>query len=246
MRAPSACPKMTRREALAIGAAAGVTASVGIPPDAIAAAAGGVVGDGAGPDYLRRSTYLDLVGEDFTVGPHALRLTTVEDVLGAAVDRALKGHEHAFALAFEGPADVLAGEIHELSHPLIGPFPLFISAVGAVRGLAQTYGVTVDRSVRVRLASAPSPGGGIAPPATTGRAAEGKGDTPEQEPSVRDLAVLQERLVAAAAPLAERRRRTRRAGRKVRRTLDNRIRFKRKQHARVRRVRTGWLKRHNR
>ena len=56
---------MTRREAIALGAAAGVAATVGDPRSVLAA---GVVGGTGGPEYLRRWGYADHVGSRFAVG----------------------------------------------------------------------------------------------------------------------------------------------------------------------------------
>jgi hypothetical protein len=127
--------------------------------------------------------------------------------------------------------------IQELSHAMIGPFPLFIGPVGQTRGNVQSYGVTVDRSVRIRLPRPPS----TAQPATPAHqpAADDGG-----EPTDRDAAVLEERRVALQAPAVKRKIRARRARRHLRRTHDARVRFKRKQQARMRRARTGWLARH--
>ncbi|HEX8123938.1 MAG TPA: hypothetical protein VF549_21995 [Solirubrobacteraceae bacterium] len=238
MPVPSACSKITRREALALGAAAGVTAAVGAPGSALGASLSGAMGGAEAPSYLRRSTYASRVGEEFTLGPHVLRLVHVGDVQGADLEPSMHGRDDAFDLAFDGPVLPLVSAIHELAHALLGPFPLFIGPEGPPHGGVQTYGATIDRSVRVkRPPTAPSHGSDTAP------AASADAEHPA-EPTARDVAILEERRVAQQAPMVERRVRARRAHRKLRRTLDARIRFKRKQHARMHRARTGWLKRH--
>ena len=225
---------MTRREALALGAAAGVTATVGSPGTALAAAIGSAAT--TGPEYLRRSTYTALVGQSFVAGEHVLTLLSVADVQGAMFDRDLKGHEQAFVLEFAGPADVLAPAIHEFHHQELGPFPLYIGPSGRVRGLEQDYVAVIDRSVRLTRdvpseAPPPQPEPGPAP----------ENDAPAL--SERDQAILQERAMAAVMPRAMRRRRTRRARSTLRSTLHARARYKRKQariRKRVRRVVRGW------
>jgi hypothetical protein len=252
MPVPRPASNLTRREALALGAAAGVAASVGMP--AAAGAAATVIGPGtAGPAYLRRSTYLTLVGETFTAGEHALRLTAVRDVHGAAFKPSLRGHEDAFALEFEGQADALDQDLHQLGHLLIGPFPMFLGPTGPARGTAQTYGVTVDRSVAVTLANVPEPAASLLRPADVddgepkrpaGKA--GKDEPEASEPTPRDLEIVEDRRAAAAAPVVQRRRKARRARRKLRHTHSERYRFKVKQRARMRRTRSGWLRHHGR
>ncbi|HEX2087489.1 MAG TPA: hypothetical protein VHF89_17530 [Solirubrobacteraceae bacterium] len=238
---------MTRRQALALGAGAGIAATVGVPGDALAAATATVFA-GAGPEYLRRSTYVDLVGERFSAGGHALRLVAVEDVLGARFDQDLRGHESAFMLTLEGPADALAPAIHELHHPLVGPFALYVSPVGEARGGSQAYEVTVDRTVRLKDVPeepdrlTPDP----APPREEPKGEARQDEPPPSEPTERDREIVAERVDAARGIAERRRRRTRRARRKLRHTHARRIRFKRKQRTRVRTARRGWLKRHGR
>jgi pyruvate/2-oxoglutarate dehydrogenase complex dihydrolipoamide acyltransferase (E2) component len=247
MPVPPSCTKLTRREALALGAAAGAAATLGAPGSALASAASGVIGEGSAPSFLRRSTYPDLVGEDFDVRGHLLRLVAVDDLEGARVDPSLRGHEGAFALHFDGPAGALAAEIHELSHPLFGPFPLFLGPSGAVEDGRQRYAVTVDRSVRIRLPEAPRP---AAPTSAAQKpAAPVKADEPAPAPSPptpQDLEIAEQRRVELHEAAATRRLRARRARSRLRQAHDRRIRFKRKQRSRMRRARTGWLKAHGR
>ena len=225
---------MTRREALALGAAAGVTATVGSPGTALAAAVGAAAA--SGPEYLRRSTYAPLVGQPFLAGEHALTLLAVGDVQGAKSNRDLAGHEHAFLLEFDGPADVVESTIHQVHHPEMGPFPMYIGPSGPVRGLAQGYVAVIDRSVRLGR-DVPSE----APPPQPETGPEPENDAPA--PSERDQEILQERAMAAVMPRAMRRRRARRARRALRDTLHARARYKRKQaliRKDVRRVIRGW------
>jgi hypothetical protein len=239
---------LTRREALVLGATASVAASIGIPSAASGSAL--VIGPGTGgPAFLRRSTYTPLVGEAFTAGGHVLRLTAVGDVQGAQTKASLRGHQDAFWIEFEGPADALDEDIHQLGHPLLGPFPMFLGPVGAVRGTAQTYGATVDRSVAVTITSVPRPDESVLRPerpVVDGDDGKARGDERPPEPTARDLEILEARRAAAAAPIVARRRKARRAHRKLRHAHAERYRFKVKQRARMRRTRSGWLRHHGR
>ena len=195
---------------------------------------------GAARPYLRRSLYSGRVGERFTVGGFVLTLTAVTDVLGAQTDPSLKGHEDAFTLEFEGRADALPDDVYEVAHAQIGPFPLFLGPAGAVRGLAQTYCATVDRTVRI--GDVPGEPDAAAPVAS----AMGDADAP---PSPRDEAIIAERVAAAQTPRVLRRKAARRTHTRIRRAQANRVRFKRKQRLerkRLARVRGGWLSRHGR
>jgi pyruvate/2-oxoglutarate dehydrogenase complex dihydrolipoamide acyltransferase (E2) component len=238
MTDPFACPKITRREVLALGAAAGATAALGVPSSALATPSG-VVGEPT-PSYLRRSTYARLVGDAFVLGSHVLTLVHVGDVQGAQEDASMRDRDDAFDLEFTGQALPLQTGIHELSHELIGPFPLFIGPVGRASGGVQTYGVTVDRSVRIKLSRAPTaPQAAASAPTAVGGDEEHGG-----EPTPRDAAIVEQRRVELAAPAVKRRLRERRARHALRRTHANRIRFKRQQQARMRRARGSWVKRH--
>jgi hypothetical protein len=224
--------KLTRREALAVGAAAGVTAGTTSPGTAFAAA---VAGFGDGPEYLRRSTYAPLVGEVFFAAGHALTLVAVGDVQGAQFDRSLQGREDAFTLEWTGPADALDDSIHELTHPALGPFPLFLGPFGEVRGAEQSYCAVVDRTVKLGAATPPREADPSPAPVY-----EPDPDVPLSE---RDREIVEERLMAIQTPRVMQRRRTRRARARLRRTLDARIRFKRKQafvRRRLRRALLGW------
>ena len=230
---------MTRRQALLAGAAAGVTASTVTPGGLVGAGVASASTAAGRPSlYLRRSLYAGRVGERFTAGGHVLTLTAVTDVLGALSDHSLKGHEDAFTLEFEGRADALPDDVYEVAHGQIGPFPLFLGPAGAVRGLAQTYCATVDRTVRI----------GDVPGAPDQAAPVVKSDA-DAPPSPRDEAIIVERVVAAQTPRVLRRKAARRTHTKIRRAQANRVRFKRKQRLerkRLARVRGGWLSRHGR
>ena len=99
------------------------------------------------PGHLLRSSYLGLVAESFRVGPVDLRLLSVEDLAGAAVDKSLKGREDAFVLVFSGPLGAaLDGGTHAVTHPALGTFELFVSAVEQPQ-TDRRYEAVIDRSV---------------------------------------------------------------------------------------------------
>ena len=231
---------LTRREALALGAATGVAAAVGVTP---ASAGAAVVGAGSGPDYLRRSTYAALVGETFTIGSQTLRLTGVADVLGAKADASLRGLEEAFALSFEGPADAFEAGLHQMSHPLLGPFPLYAGPEGPVRDGVRAYGATIDRSVRVSLGAATQDDGPRL------RATEAQLGDPSRErrrgapPTERDREIARERRLAAMLPRSQSRAAAREARARLRAALVERVTFKREQRARLLSSRSSFLRR---
>jgi hypothetical protein len=235
---------MTRREAIALGAAAGVTATVGIPAGALATTVGGA--GASGPQYLRRSGYVDRVGEPFYVGRHVLTLESVGDVAGAAHREQLRGHEAAFVLTFDGVVDMLPSGLHEVSNDMLGPFPLFLGPVGAPDGLRQTYDAVIDHTVRVKLAPAADETLiVVAPPAPRPMpAGKDAGDAPAPEPTARDLEILEERERAVQVARAVRRRRVRRARRQMRSAYANRMNFVRRQRKARRTIRRRWLARH--
>jgi hypothetical protein len=155
MRQPTETPGVTRRSLLRTGGAATLVALVGTRPWSVASAA---AADSA-PAYLRRSSYLPLVGETFRVGTRSLRL----DEVGGE-------REDVFGLTFSG--DPLEQGIHNLRHPQLGTFALFIAPVGA----AVDKQIVVDRSVKLSeaIAAAGSPpvvARPAAPAATTAPAA---------------------------------------------------------------------------
>ena len=106
------------------------------------------------------------MGESFRVGPVDLRLLSVDDLAGAAVDKSLKGREDAFVLVFSGPLGAaLDGGTHAVTHPALGTFELFVSAVEQPQ-TDRRYEAVIDRSVRgprsARKRTAAAPAG--APP----------------------------------------------------------------------------------
>ena len=234
---------LTRREALTLGAAAGAVAMTGIPGATLATAAAATVGGPGGPSYLRRGSYLDRVGQVFMAGDHVLRLIEVADVEGARANRALVGRDEVFALRFSGVADVIDAGIHVFDHEQLGPFPLFISAVGRPAGTRQTYEATIDRTVRIQTSPPrpPSPSLDVTPEA--GEQAE------IAPPTDRDLAIIAERRAAALAPARRKSLRAARAGSRLRGAYAKRARFKRRlalERRRLRRAQRGWLRRHGR
>jgi len=137
---------LTRRSLLRLGAAATAGTLVGLRPATASAAADG------GPLYLMRSSYTGLTRQTFTLESGRLRLLSVSDVAGAAVDKSLAGADDAFVLAFSRPLDAaLEAGTHTLSHAELGTFDLFVSPVGRPRR-DRRYEAVVDRSVGVSKA----------------------------------------------------------------------------------------------
>jgi hypothetical protein len=133
---------ITRRSLLRTGALATAATLAGLRPWAAADAE-------AAASHLRRSSYARLIGQRFAVGAVELRLVSIADVAGAAVNRSLAGSDDAFVLTFSGPLKpVLAGGTHTLRHARLGRFELFISPVEKPRK-GQRYEAVVDRSVSV-------------------------------------------------------------------------------------------------
>jgi hypothetical protein len=133
---------ITRRSLLRTGAAAAAATLVGVrpwdPPRAAAAAPAG---------HLLRSSYAGLTGQSFATESAELRLLSVSDLAGAAVQPSLAGSEDAFALAFSGPLDrALEAGTHTLHHADLGTFELFVSPVEQPRS-DRRYEAVVDRSV---------------------------------------------------------------------------------------------------
>lgn len=119
--------------ALVVGAGGAGRALAGAQP-AAAGLEGSAIGKArGGPAYLRRTTYLPLVGSDFRVRiPDAgtLRLKLVEA-------RALRSPGDAFSLLFRGRRRAgVEGGIYRIEHPALGGFDLFVNPVGrGVKGL---------------------------------------------------------------------------------------------------------------
>ena len=139
----TASSTLTRRSLLRTGALATVATVAGLRPWAAAGAEAAVA------SHLRRASYTPLIGQRFAVGPIRLRLLSVADVAGAAVDTSLAGSDDAFVLTFGGPlAPVLESSTRTLRHTRLGSFDLFLSPVNKPRK-NQRYEAVVDRSVRV-------------------------------------------------------------------------------------------------
>jgi hypothetical protein len=133
-------PTLTRRSFLRAGIATSAAALAGIRPWAPAPAA-------AAAGHLRRSSYEGLVGHGFATGAAELRLLSVTDLAGAAVDKSLAGSEDAFALTFSGPLGAaLEAGTHTFGHPGLGTFELFVAPVERPGG-DRRYEAVVDRSV---------------------------------------------------------------------------------------------------
>ena len=132
-------------------------------PAALAKAAAGDT-----PKHLLRSSYLPLAGERFRIGGKALQLGVVEDLAGAAGDRALRGHPEAFALTFYGPPNALGATVQTFSHPNVGTYSLYIAPVGPVEGSVQRYEVVIDRSVGAPKRPPAPPKATSAPPERPG------------------------------------------------------------------------------
>jgi hypothetical protein len=163
--------------------------------------------DTTAPAFLRRSSYAPLVGSQFqAVGAGAtLTLTAVSDLVRAQDEPAFVGRDDAFALSFVGPADVvLAGGTHELAHPTLGSFAIFITPVQRPAE-TQSYELVVDRSVALGAArqEAPTPmasGGGGGAGAGTG-VGSGSGSA-SGAGSGQSPAVAEEAKAIAAKPRA--------------------------------------------
>ena len=159
---------ITRRSLLRMGAAASAATLVGLRPWASARAA-------AATSHLLRSSYAGLVGECFAAGSVELRLLSVADVAGAAVDPSLAGSEDAFVLTFSGPLEpTLDAGAYTLSNAELGTFELFTSPVEQPRE-DQRYEAVVDRSVgapksppkRAAAAEPGAPGASVEEPRST-------------------------------------------------------------------------------
>jgi hypothetical protein len=166
----SSSTSLTRRTLLRTGAIATATL-VGLRPWAPAHAA-------AAPGHLLRSSYTGLEGRRVAAGPVELRLLSVSDVAGAAVDRSLRGSEDAFALTFSGPLEtVLGAGTHSLRNADLGAFELFLSPIEQPRA-DRRYEAVIDRSVAIRAATPRAgarPGGRTPRPAARRSAAARRG-----------------------------------------------------------------------
>jgi hypothetical protein len=97
--------------------------------------------------HLLRSSYTRLATRSFSTGAAKVRLKSISDVAGAALDPSLAGSEHAFVLTFSGPlGKPLESGIHTLRHPELGTFELFISPVTQPSS-DRSYEAVIDRSM---------------------------------------------------------------------------------------------------
>jgi hypothetical protein len=131
---------------LAAGGAAALAATLWELP-ALAAALSEI----ASPAYLRRSSYLPLVGQRFELTapgrrPVVARLVSVMDLGIGRRMRPLAGAEDAFALLFHSPIRPrLEQDVMSLGHPVLGRFQLLVSP--ASRGhRGQDYSATINRA----------------------------------------------------------------------------------------------------
>jgi hypothetical protein len=163
-------PRLTRRRLIQVGGSAAAVVYLGHMP-------GLALADTTAPGFLRRSSYVSLVGTQFQAVETGatLTLTAVADLVRAQAEPAFVGRDDAFALSFAGPADlVLAGGTHQLTNSTLGGFAVFIAPVGRP-GASQSYELVVDRSVSLGAAvrEAPTPlarsgGGGVGAAASAG------------------------------------------------------------------------------
>lgn len=143
---------LTRRRLLARAGAAGAGAvwlgALGKGP--LADIAGATVFD---QDALRRSSYLQLSSPAFTAlaegTSHHLELIAVEDLPIAASVPALRDRDDAFSLRFRGEGRAaFAQGTHELRHPELGSFSLFLAPIEQLSE-TQDYEAVVDRTIPV-------------------------------------------------------------------------------------------------
>jgi len=103
------------------------------------------------PGFLRRSTWTELSDGalELLAGDRALplRLTAVSDLPVAASIPALRGHDGAFVLRFEGPSGIAQGG-HRLRNAQLGELELFLAPVEA-DGATRAYEAVVDRTIRI-------------------------------------------------------------------------------------------------
>jgi len=151
--------ELTRRRLVQAGAAGAATVWLGK-----LGRLGGVAAAADDSPPLRRSTYLGLSSQNFAVtsstGTSSLELLGVEDLPAAGAVPSLRGNDDAFLLRFGGPQGALGQDIHQLSHPEIGNFQLFLVPSGRGAGGGE-YAAVIDRTVKLPA----SGGGGAASPA---------------------------------------------------------------------------------
>lgn len=137
---------LTRRRLLAASGAAALAATVGELAGVVTA-----LGELASPAYLRRSSYLPLVGERFELmapGRHRVvaRLVSVTDLGTGKRMRPLVGAEDAFGLLFHSPGRArLEQDVMSVGHPAFGLFQLLVSPASTDR-VGQDYSATINRA----------------------------------------------------------------------------------------------------
>lgn len=163
--------ELTRRRLVQAGAAGAATVWLGK-----LGRLGGVAAAADDSPPLRRSTYLGLSSPSFAVtsstGASSLELLGVEDLPAAGAVPSLRGNDDAFLLRFGGPQGALGQDIHQLSHPEIGNFQLFLVPSGRGAGGGE-YAAVIDRTVKL-----PASGGG--------GAASSAGPEQQAKPAVAD------------------------------------------------------------
>lgn len=131
---------VSRRQVLRAGVA---VAAVCLVPElsVVSARSAGAAPAGRG---LTLASFSPLVGTDFALGGSRLRLVEVVQRPPSVADRSgLTGE--AFSLVFGGgPGGRLTDGTYTLTHPLAGPFSLFLVPVGMARQ-GQRYQAVVDR-----------------------------------------------------------------------------------------------------
>ena len=144
--------RLDRRRLLQAGAA-GAAGAAALTAAGAAAPAGplatGVAGAAPLPPQLKRATWLALGDRRLTLDDGtALTLTAVEDLSIAASVAALRGHDGAFALRFDGPAGIAPGT-RTVSGAQLGAVDLLLGPVGPADGGRQRYEAIVDRTIRI-------------------------------------------------------------------------------------------------
>lgn len=131
---------MTRRAALRAAGMVGLSAMVGATLPAHL---------GLRPSWLKRSSYSGLHHgfRAMFAGTRTwvkLSLRSISDLPAAQNIVALRDHDDAFALTFEGPPGGGQGT-HMLSHPVLGTFSLFVTRAAAPSG-SERYEAVINRA----------------------------------------------------------------------------------------------------
>jgi hypothetical protein len=124
---------LTRRAVLKVGGAAAL---------ALSTAGTALAAQRRRLSYLRRSSYLPLVGQRFAIaGGGELELVAVRDLRDEQRDS-----DDAFALCFAGPrgTSALTTGLPRLHHPALGLFALFVTT-GKTTAASQHYCAVINR-----------------------------------------------------------------------------------------------------